>query len=48
MTFSEHMMAEDYICQEGRGLWKRYANLAKEQKNNIKYVPMNSQGTFKS
>lgn len=32
----------------GWGLWKRYANLAKEQKNNIKYVPVNSQGTFKS
>lgn len=50
MTFSEHMMAEDYVCQKGRegGLWKRYANLAKEQKNNIKYVPVNSQGTFKS
>lgn len=48
MTFRAHMMAEDYICQLGRGLWKRYANLAKEQKNNIKYVPSNSHRTFKS
>lgn len=48
---SEHMMAEDYIYQWGgwgEELWKRYANLAKEQKNNIKYVPKNSPGTFKS
>lgn len=33
------MMVEDYGCLWGEGLWKRYANLAKEQKNNIKYVP---------
>lgn len=47
VTFSKHSMAKDYVCQRG-ALWKRYANLAMSAKNNIKYVPVNSQGTFKS